>query len=288
MIPKELLAKIKKIEIHTKKLLSGMLIGDKYSTQKGYGLEFDQIREYQLGDDIRYIDWNSSARMDKMLVKEYKEDRSCTIMLLVDVSESSYFGSKSSDKFAKIAEIASVLALSANATKDRVGLLLFSDTVELFIPPKTGKAHVRAIMTSLFNCKPHAKKTTIKVALNQLAKLKRKDCIAFVISDFIDNDFLDAFKTVSKAYDLVAIRCFDASEKTFPNVGFLELEDIETGNVVLVDTAKKIGGMNYFLPGRLETQKNEFNKIGIDSFDVLADRPFITDLISFFQGRIRT
>jgi len=287
LLSDDIIRKIKEIEIVTRRLLSGSLVGDTRSAQKGVGFEFDQLREYQQGDDVRCIDWRASARMNKLLVKQYIEERRRTILVAVDVSYSSFFSS--SDLLAQdaFAHIASVLALVAEYGKDQVGLLLFSDTIEQYIPPAAGKFHVRKIMETVFTCEPKSKKTKIAIALEHMAKLKRKDAILFVLSDFIDSGFDRQLALTSTMYDLIAIRYLDKNVKTLPAAGFLTIEDIETGEMNTIDVSKKSSSpVNHFLHTRLTEQNDLFKKYGVSVIDIAPDRHFIGDIIRFFRRRM--
>jgi len=287
MLSKEVIKKIRQIEIATKRLLSGSYVGDYSSAKKGSGFEFDQIREYQLGDDVRFIDWKASARSNKLLVKQYIEERNRSVILAVDISASSFYASSCKLKFDILTEIAAVLALVADYGKDKAALLLFTDEVELFIPPARGRKHIHKIMEKLFSFAPKNKKTNINCALDRLAKLNRRDSMVFLLSDFIDTISEKKLSVVSKLYDLVAIRCLDKNENSLPNVGFLEVEDIESGETLLLDArgrnAKKI---NNFLHNRLHVQENSFKKFGIDYLDVSPCKQYIGDIILFFRRRM--
>ena len=283
----DIIKKIKQIEIITRRLLSGSLIGDARSAIKGTGFEFDQIREYLPGDDVRFIDWNSSARANKLLVKQYVEERSRTIFLAVDISGSANFGSSERLKRERNAEIASILALVGEYGRDRVSLLLFSSEVELYIPPRQGKFHTRAIMSKLFGYKPKHKKTSIKSALKKISELKCKDSMVFIISDFIDND-LDSkyWPIVSRLADVVAIRCLDERERYFPVIGFVTVQDSEANETFLIDTrAKK--SMQSFLSGYWDEQKKIIGKYGVELLDLHDNVSSIGELVRFFRRRMR-
>lgn len=288
MISPENLQKIRQIEIQTRRLLSGSLVGDARSRLKGSGFEFDQIREYQQGDDVRFIDWRSSARMNKLLVKEYIEERNRTIMLAVDCSASERFASGDNLKSDHISQIAGVLALVANYGSDNVSLILFSDTIECFIPPARGRQHTRAILEKLFTIEPTSKKTSIKCALEFAAKQKRHDAVLFLISDFIDTGYDRSLSIVSRMYDTVAISCTDPLERSFPTVGFLELIDQETGVPCLLDTrTKNQKKLQSFFDARAQEQENLFNKYGVDRLELGTAQPFMGELIRFFRRRMR-
>ncbi len=289
MIAKEVLKKIRRIEIQTPRLASGTHIGQASSAQKGTGLEFDQLREYQFGDDIRFIDWKSSARMNKILVKQYIAERHRTIFLIVDGSSSTFYGSTNALKFETMAEIASVLALVSNFGKDQVGLILFGQEIELLIPPFKGTAHIHRIMEALFTYKPKkSTKTNLKGALEFVAKLKKRNHMLFCISDFIATNFEKPLSLLSHKHDFVAIRCLDKNEIVFPNVGLLPMQDDETGQTMVLDTriisAKKL--KNIF-DQRIAKQNSLFKKYGIDCVDIQPGNPFIGSLIRVFRQRMQ-
>lgn len=280
--------KIKEIELHTKRLLRGSLIGDNRAATKGSGFEFDQIREYQLGDDIRFIDWNASARMDSFLVKQYIEERSQVVLLVVDVSGSCDLGSGATRKRDTMAQIASVLALVASRGKHQVGLILFSDVIEAYIPPSGGSGHVRRIMEEVFEHEGKSRKTDITVALKKLAALRRKDAVAYLISDGIDESVDSSyFAIASKMYDLVFIRCLDDREKSFTSLGFIPMQDIETGDQLYVDMRGKQSLLDGYLSQRLDDQKLFCARYRVSVLDVANDDTFIEELIRFFRKKMR-
>jgi len=284
-LKKEVLRKIRHIEIHTKRLLKGTLIGDSRSALKGTGFEFDQIREYQVGDDVRSIDWNASARMNSLLMKQYTEERSRTILLVVDVSHSSSFGVVSC-KRDTIAQVASVLALVGDFGKDLVGLLLVSTEVEEYVPPGRGAFHVRKIMELLFSYQAKQRKTNISAAFAHLLRLKKKDAIVFVVSDFIDSNVATYLPQMTIAYDMVAIRCLDEYEKQLPSVGFIMTEDIETGQIVMLDMRKaKVARPSLFLKNRLIQQDVLFKKYGINLLNISQQHDFVGEIIRFFRKK---
>jgi uncharacterized protein (DUF58 family) len=288
MISSQALKKIKQLEITTRRLLSGTLAGDSRSAVKGSGLEFDQIREYQLGDDVRFIDWQSSARMNKLLVKQYIEERNRTILLAVDISGSVSYGSGDDVKRDVLAQIAGIITLVADYGKDNVGLVLFSDFIELCIPPAKGRQHARKILEALFTYVPSRKETDLDKALSFLAQLKRKDTLLFLISDFIVGNFEKRLAGLAKRYETVAIRCLDKNEKKFPAVGFLTLQDYETSQMVMLD-ARRTGAwdINLFLEERRLEQDGIFKKYGVDLLTLENNEHFMGDLIRFFRRRMR-
>lgn len=288
MISPEILKKIKQIEIYTQRLLTGSLVGDSRSAIKGSGLEFDQIREYQMGDDVRFIDWRASARMDKLLVKQYIEERNRTVLLAVDVSASTFFSSDEDLKNLSMAQIASVLALVADYGKDHVGLIKFSDEVEDVIPPATGRKHVRSIMQSLFNHTSYKNATDINQALSYAVNLKRRDTVLFVLSDFISPNFSKSLRLVATKYDVIAIRCLDINEKKFPAVGLLTIQDSESNNSAIIRAKSKgLRDVNTFLESRRLEQDKLFTSCGVDCVDVTNNKHFMGDLIKFFRRRMR-
>lgn len=281
MLSKEIINKIKHIQITTRRLLSGSQSGDCLTKQKGYGLEFDQLREYQTGDDVRFIDWKSSARSNKLLLKEYREERNRAVMLLVDISKSSFFGSGKQRKADVMADIASALALAADYAKDAVGLILFSDKIDYFMPPARGKHHVMALMKEVYSAQAHGNTTTINAALQLLGQLKRTDTIAFLISDCIDESYEKQLHVINARYDLVVIRCLDEREQRLPKGFHIQLQDIETGQELFIKSdVLKISAE------RIQQQNKYFKKYGIDCFDVSCDKSYINDLVMFFQRRI--
>ena len=286
MVSKDIRKRIRQIEIHTKRLLSGSLVGQSSSAVKGSGFEFDQIREYQQGDDVRFIDWKSSARMDKLMLRQYIEERSRCIILAVDVSVSSFFGSSKKTKHQVMCELAGALALAGDHAKDRVSLLLFSDVAELFIPPNTGQKHVRYLLEQLFSYTPKHKKTSVTAALEHIAKLNVKDAVVFLISDFIGPSFDKALGIVAKKYDTIAIRCLDKNELTMPRVGFLSLIDDETGVEATIDTRSGTSPINKYCNERLFKQNKIFSTSGVDLLDIKSTQPYVHDMVRFFKKRM--
>jgi len=287
MLSPDIIKRIREIEIHTRRLLSGQLVGDNSSAQKGSGFEFDQIRDYQFGDDVRFIDWKGTARSGKLLFKQYIEERNRTVVIAVDVSASSFFSSVQSVKADVIAQVAAVLALIADYGKDHASLVLFSDDVECVVPPNRGRKHIHYIMEKLFTHKTEKKGTNIPSVLKHIASMHIKNAIVFLISDFIDTNFEKPLRIVAKKYDLVAIRCLDENEQSFPNVGFLTVTDMETGKEMLLDTRKKKkSGISDFLQDRVAQQENLFKKAGIDYLDVCPSKPFFGDIVRFFRRRM--
>jgi uncharacterized protein (DUF58 family) len=286
MVSKDIAKRVRQIEIHTKRLLSGSLVGQSSSAVKGSGFEFDQIREYQQGDDVRFIDWKSSARMDKLMIRQYIEERNRSIVLLVDISGSSFFGSGSKLKYEVIAELAAVIALAGEYAKDHVGLLLFSDQVELFIPPNCGQRHIHHLLEQLFSYQPKHTKTSITVALEHVAKLHIKNAIVFLISDFISPSFKRALNVVARKHDVIAVRCLDKNELAMPSVGFLTVVDDETGDETVIDVRSAKSAVNQYCHERLYEQNRIFSTCGVDLLDIKSTQPYIHDMVKFFKKRM--
>lgn len=286
MVSNEVLKHIRQIELHTKRLLRGSLVGQSSSAVKGSGFEFDQIREYQQGDDVRFIDWKSSARTDKLMVRQYIEERSRAIIVALDISASGLFGSEAVSKQQTMAEIAAVVALAADLAKDRVGLLLFSQETELFIPPNSGQKHVRFLLEKLFTFKAKFKKTSVSVALEEIAKFRMKDAVIFLISDFISPSFEKAMAIVVKRFEIIAVRCLDKNETDLPRVGLLTMVDCETGEEITVDARSGKSAAHTFCVQRLRDQNRLFTKYGVDLFEVKSAQPYIRDMVRFFQKRM--
>jgi uncharacterized protein (DUF58 family) len=287
MITNDILKKIKHIEICTKRLLSGSLVGDSRSAIKGSGFEFDQIREYQIGDDVRFLDWKSSARTGKLLVKQYIEERNRTIILAVDISGSSFFSSSTVPKWDLFQQIVAVLTLVAEYGRDNVSLILFSDELELCIPPGRGRMHIQTILHHIFSWKPKKKQTCISAVLKQLAKMKRTDSVVFLVSDFIVHDAEPLLSVIAKMYDLIAVRSLDRYEQQIPAVGFLHVEDIETGQQILLDTrGKNRAQLEKYVQNRIAQQNRLFKKYNIDCLELIDHKSLIADIIRFFRRRM--
>lgn len=287
MLSSEVAKKIRLLEIHARRMINGMQVGNYNTAQKGSGFEFDQIREYQEGDDVRFIDWNSSVRMNKLLVRQYLEERNRTVFLLVDCSGSTVFSTHESLKSDLIAQIASVLALVADYGKDNIGLFVCSHQVETYIPAARGKDHVHTIMKTVFQASDATKKTSLKTGLKFLMEHHQKNALVFIISDFIDEDYETALASVASRYECIAIRCLDTIEKEAPIASYLTVHDPESGQEMVVDMRKQNSArMNMMLQARLNAQNKCFKKYKIDYLDVTTDRDFMADIIHFFKRRM--
>ena len=287
MIPKELLKKIQQIQIHTRRLVNEAFVGEYHSVFKGRGMEFDEVREYQPGDEIRTIDWNVTARMGRPFIKRYVEERELTVMLLVDVSASGNFGSIKHLKNEVATEICAILALSAIKNNDKVGMIMFTDKIEKFIPPKKGPKHVLRVIRELLCAQPTGKGTNISVALEYLNKITHRRTISFIVSDFIANDYAHAVRIANKRHDMIAITIVDPREQELPNVGFIELRDAESGEILLLDTAdslarREFGALNN--RRRLE-QTRLFRSMGVDEILINTNRHHVEPIVRFFRMR---
>ena len=285
----ELLKKVRKIEIKTRGLSAQVFSGEYHSAFKGRGMAFSEVREYNPGDDIRSIDWNVTARFNHPYVKIFEEERELTVMLLIDVSASGNFGTNVQFKRDLITELSAVLAFSAIENNDKAGVILFSDKIELFIPPKKGKTHILRIIRELINTEPKGTGTDINLALRYFNNMIKKRCIAFVISDFMSVGYEDAIKVASKKHDLAAIRVFDPREAEMPNVGLIRFVDAETGEASLLDSSQSNVRRDYHLWWKqAQGQTSELlNKCGIDHSIFRTDLPYVQPLINLFKKRER-
>ncbi len=289
MIPKEILKKVKRIEIQTRGLVNDVLSGEYHSVFKGRGMEFSEVREYQIGDDIRTIDWNVSARMGHPFVKVFEEERELTVMLLVDVSSSGNFGTFERMKGEIAIEICALLAFSAIKNNDKVGLIIFTDRIEKFVPPKKGKTHVLRVLRELLYHEPEGKGTNISLALEYLSRVTTRRSVVFLVSDFISEDYQKAMQIANKRHDLVAITITDPREIELPNIGLVELEDVETGEVIMLDTADSITRQTFTREtsySRAERDKH-LRSMNVDSIDIRTDVSYIEPLIKFFRMRAK-
>lgn len=289
MIPRELAKKVRYIQIYTNKTVNDSLAGEYHSVFKGRGMEFDEVREYQAGDDVRTIDWNVTARTGRPHVKRYREERELTIMLLVDLSASGAFGSVRQTKNEIATELCALLAFSAVKNNDKIGLIVFTDIVEMFIPPNKGVSHVLRLIQELLAFKPRQTRTNIALALDYLGRVTTKRGVVFLVSDFISEDFERSMRILSKRHDLIAVSVGDPREQVLPNVGLIELEDAETGERVLVDTGsatvrKMYEQRAYERASRLRTT---LASMDVDQIEISTDREYVRDLVRFFRSRER-
>ena len=287
MIPKEWLKKIRQIEIRTIRLVEDMMAGQYHSVFKGRGMDFNEVRQYQAGDEVRRIDWNVTARTGITHIKQYVEEREMTVMLLVDVSASGVTGSVNQSKRELAAEVAAVLAFSAVRNNDRVGLLLFTDRDERFVRPGKGRSHVLRIISDVLTYQPKSRGTSLTAALNHISHAISRRAVVFVISDFMDEEFERALKVVGRKHDLIALPLHDASERELPDVGWITFEDAETGQVLEIDTADaRVRELFAEKSARqLEGRRRIFRKAGIDSIELQTDQPCLPALMKFFENR---
>ncbi len=284
---KELLKKVRRIELKTKGLSNQIFSGEYHSAFKGRGMAFSEVREYLPGDEIRTIDWNVTARLNQPYVKIFEEERELTVVLVVDLSASDSFGTNLQLKKDLITEICAVLSFSAIQNNDKIGVIFFSDKVEKFIPPKKGKSHILRIIRELLEFKPESKQTDISVALSYLNNVIKKRSITFILSDFIDDNFSDALKIANKKHDIVALRVYDKIEEELPNVGLVQFEDSESGLVKWVNTSSKKIRTKYKSDAlkRKEDLKTLFKRAGVDFVQLATGEPYIQPLIKLFKKR---
>nr|WP_317631035.1 DUF58 domain-containing protein [uncultured Flavobacterium sp.] len=287
MDTKELLKKVRKIEIKTRRLSDHIFSGEYQTSFKGRGMTFSEVRQYQFGDDVRAIDWNVTAKYNEPYVKVFEEERELTMMLLVDCSGSQSFGSKNQLKSEIITEIAATLAFSATQNNDKIGLILFSDQIELFIPPKKGKHHVLRIIRDLIEFEPKSKKTDLAMALKYLSSIQKKKAIVFVISDFMTSDYEQTLKIASKRHDLTGVRVYDAREEKMPNVGIVPMVDSETGETILVDTTSAQTRMEYekYYVEQVKYFSETFSRSGAGVITTRVDESYVKKMLNYFKSR---
>jgi uncharacterized protein (DUF58 family) len=289
MLPKEIIRKVRRIEIRTKKLVNDVFSGEYHSIFKGRGMEFEEVREYQPGDDIRIIDWNVTARYGYPFVKKFTEERELTVMLLVDASSSGEFGTAQRMKGEIAAELCSVLAFSAIKNNDKVGMIIFTDKIEKYIPPKKGSSHVLRLIREVLYFKPEDQRTDINCALEFLGRIIKRRCVVFLVSDFLNTGFEKMLSIANKRHDVIAIKIVDPREIELPNVGFIELEDTETGEEILIDT-KDSEVRRSFQEFATKEQTNldmNFRSINLDNIQILTDRSYVEPLMAFFKARAK-
>ena len=287
MDTKELLKKVRKIEIKTRRLSDHIFSGEYHTSFKGRGMTFSEVRQYQYGDDIRAIDWNVTARYNEAHVKVFEEERELTMMLMVDISGSESFGSKNQFKKDIVTEIAATMAFSATQNNDKIGLILFSDQIELYIPPKKGKSHVLRIIRELIEFHPKSHKTDVSQALKFLSGTQKKKAIVFLISDFMSDEYESTLKIASKKHDITGIRVFDIREEKLPNLGMVPMLDAETGETQLVTTGSKAIRLAYEkeYQNKVDYFIETFRKSGSGVVNTRVDESYVTKLLSYFKSR---
>ena len=287
MDTKELLKKVRKIEIKTRRLSDHVFGGEYHSTFKGRGMTFSEVRQYQFGDDVRSIDWNVTARYNEPFVKVFEEERELTLMLLVDISGSEHFGTDRLLKNEVVTEIAATLAFSALQNNDKIGLILFSDEIELFIPPKKGKSHVLLIIRDLLEFTPKSRRTDVGMALKFLSNVIKKKAIVFVLSDFMIDGYHETLRITANKHDVTGIRVYDKHEEMIPNLGMVEMMDQETGEQFLVNTASKKVRNHYrsnYLE-RVDYFEDSFIKSGAGTLSCRVDQSYVKKLLGYFKQR---
>jgi uncharacterized protein (DUF58 family) len=288
MIPREYLKKIRRIEIRTNRMAENLLSGAYHSVFKGRGMDFEEVREYQPGDDIRTIDWNVTARTGSPHIKKYREERELSIMILVDISASDQLGSGGQSKKELAAEVASVFAFSACRNSDKVGLLLYTDQVESYLPPSKGRSHVFRLIREILFFRPARKGTRLKAALDYLNLVMNRPAVVFVISDFLDQGFETALRITNQRHDVIAVSVFDRREVELPDVGTITLEDSETGDIMEVNTSdqKLRAAFNQQALAERQSRRKTLERTGLDIIDLETGKPFQLALKNFFDRRI--
>jgi len=287
MIPKEVLKKIRKIQITTSRMVTDLFAGQYHSVFKGKGMEFDEVREYMPGDDIQSIDWNVTARTGLPHIKKFVEERELTVMILLDASMSCKFGSSQQLKSQIAAELSSVLAFSATQNNDKVGLIVFTDRLEKFVPPHKGLKHVLRVIREALYFKPEGKGTDISLALEYLNRVIKRKAITFLISDFFDDDFKKRLSVTNKRHDVIAVTITDPREVDMPDVGLIKLNDAESSRERTIDTSNKNFRTNYTHSAleRLQKRKELLRGAGIDNIDIYTNSSYTKELIRFFKMR---
>lgn len=287
METQELLKKVRKIEIKTRGLSSHIFSGEYHSAFKGRGMAFSEVREYTAGDDIRAIDWNVTARFGHPFVKVFEEERELTVMLLVDVSASGSFGTSTQFKKDLVTELCAVLSFSAIQNNDKIGLIFFSDKIEKFIPPKKGKTHILRIIRELIEFQPTHSRTNISQALRYITNVIKKRSICFVISDYMDENFEDAFKLANKKHDMVALQIYDKRETELPDAGLIRLSDAETGESIMIDSSDKNTREMFRKNWQAHQKKvhDSLSRCGVDKAKIRTDESYVAPLMFLFKKR---
>jgi uncharacterized protein (DUF58 family) len=285
---KEIIRNVKKLEITTKQLVDGLITGNYHSIFKGQGIEFSESREYQVGDDVRTIDWKVTARFDQPYIKEFIEERDLYVYFVLDMSGSSSFGNTIS-KRKKALEIVASLMFAASQNNDNVGVFLFTDTIEMFIPARKGRKHMLKAISRIIGFQPHSTKTDLYSSLGYISKVIKKRSIIFIISDFFDEDYVHPIKILKNKHDVIALRIIDKREQEIPDIGLIELEDEETGEQILVDTSDEEFRQTYRenLQAYEEALFHTLRKIKVDVVNILTDEPFEIPLKKFFKLRLQ-
>jgi uncharacterized protein (DUF58 family) len=285
MLSSDTLRKIQQLKIVTRTLMSGPLVGDDAAARIGYGVEFDQIREYHPGDDVRFIDWKSSSRLNKLLVKECLEERNRQIVLAIDVSGTSFYGS-CVERFKLMQEVATILAFAAQCAKDSVGLIFFADDIEYVYEPKNTHAYIQKLVQKVYSYQPSSnKRTCVSRVLNYISQHYYKDAVVFVISDLIDDGFDCALRSAAARVDMIMVRCFDEVERALPDAGYLMVEDVELGTTAMIDT-RSCAMNQQLLHERIRIQNTLCAQVGVDVLHLSHDHDVCTSLVTFFKRRM--
>ncbi|MEA2031854.1 MAG: DUF58 domain-containing protein [candidate division Zixibacteria bacterium] len=289
MLPAEVLKKIRRIEIRTKKLVNDVFSGEYHSTFKGQGIEFEEVRQYEPGDDIRLIDWNVTARTGYPHIKKFKEERELSVVLMVDASSSGQFGTRDRFKSETAAEIGALLAFSAIRNNDKVGMIIFTDKIEKFVPLKKGRAHVLRLIREILYFKPQGVGTDIGGAMEYFNKVVKRKSVVFLISDFLSEGYNTPLQIANRKHDVIAIKISDPREMAFEDVGLIEFEDAETGEFYTIDTSSKEFRREFAARSEedVENLKHEFRLIKLDFINIRTDKSYIIPLINFFRMRER-
>lgn len=289
MLSTELLKQVRRLHIHTRRLVYDVFAGEYHSAFKGRGMEFAEVREYTSGDDVRTIDWNVTARFGQPYVKQYVEERELTVMLLVDLSASGQFGSVQKLKMEIATELCGVLALSAITNHDKVGLILFTDQIEKFIPPQKGKHHVLRLIRDVFSFQPQRRRTDVGLALEYLRRISRRRTVSFLVSDFLATGYATPLRIANRRHDIIPICITDRREDRLPRLGFMTFQDLETGELLLVDTTSAAIRRQYQQrrEAAIAQRRQLFRSLGIDAIEIRTDEPYINPLIRFFRQRER-
>lgn len=289
MIPREILKKVRRIEISTKRLVNDLFSGEYHSTFKGQGMEFEEVRQYIPGDDIRLIDWNVTARTGFPHIKKFREERELSVVILIDASSSGRFGTRGRFKSDMAAELCAVLAFSAIKNNDKVGLIIFTDEIELYIPPKKGRGHVLRLIREVLYFQPKGIATDIGGALEYMSRVIKRKSVVFLLSDFMSTGFHKPLQIANNKHDIVAIKITDPRETGFDDVGLIELEDAETGEVVLVDTSSGAFRKQFAAKAEQDSAglKRSFQLINLDFINIRTDQSYVVPLITFFKMRER-
>ena len=287
MIPTEIIKKVRHIEIRTRGLVNDLFGGEYHSVFKGRGMSFSEVREYYPGDDIRLIDWNVTARSSLPHVKIYEEERELTVYLIIDISKSGDFGTLDKYKNEIAAEIAAVLGFSAIKNNDKVGLIMFTDKIEKYVPPKKGKSHVLRVVRELLYHKPEDQKTSIQNALDFLLKVSKRRSVVFLISDYIDDGYWKSLKIANRKHDLIGIKISDIAESIMPNLGLLKVHDPETNNEFWIDTGSETERLKFTKDQNDASSifKKKCDKINFDLIQIRNDRDYVDPLFNYFKGR---